>query len=464
VLLLLAVWVGLGCLRGLTIGSALEKINADPRAAGSSPTARLGGYAHISKRIVQDFLSRNVTFNETVTEPILNMTTRGRARVDCQIGFELLPNPRAANLRVLMIGRVMMDDAVSTRRSVRVFSTSQTRISGYQDVLLDAEGLHLGAARASGSTSIQVYDLDARRFVERPAWRRVGRLQPRAEQAASSHGARRAEQHLESEVAKSAAHLRHKCVEQVLRTLSDAGVSPDVWLATTSAHLSVRLLRSAALVDPSPAVNPPRPAAWDLAVCVKDSFVNETITPFVAGKTYTDRDFADVMLTLTGKTPRPLWVHARTEPWNVTAAKEQPLVISFAGEGVGIKLRIDHASHGQQRLDRTLEISAKYTLEITLDGPHLIRSGDLAVEFTDAAQQRPEPSETDFREFLARKFSGVFLSDIYFDGLMPPQGGSWGKLRRLELKQLWSRDGWFAIGYELRSTSQIVNARKSTGR
>jgi hypothetical protein len=470
-LLLLAVWGGLACPRGLVIGSnrpttpagaPLEKIDADPRGAGGSPTTRLGGYAHISKRVVQDFLNRDITFNETVAEPILNMTTRGRARVDCQIGFELLPNPRAASLRVLMTGRAIMDDAVSARRSVRVFSSSQTRISGYQDVVLDAEGLHLAPARVSGSTSIQVHGLDAPRFVERPAWRRVGRMQPQAEQAAASRGARRAEQHLESEVAKSAAHLRHKYVEQALRALSDAAVFPDTWLATTSDHLSVRLLRPAALVEPGPVAKPPRVAAWDLAVLLKDSFVIEMITPFVAGKTFTDRDFADVMLTLTGKTPRPLWVHARTEPWNVTAAKERPFIISFAGEGVSIKLRIDHASRGQQRLDRTLEVSARYTLEITPDGPHLIRSGDLAVEFTDAGQQRLDTDESEFREFLERKFNGVFLRDIYFDGLMPPQGASWGELRRLELKQLSSRDGWFAIGYELRSTSQIASAGKST--
>ena len=360
-----------------------------------------------------------------------------------------------------MTGRVIMDDAVSTRRSVRVFSSSRTRISGYQDVLLDAEGLHLGPARASGSTSIQVHDVDARRFVERPRGAAWGDCSPRPNRR-PPRVARCAEQHLESEVAKSVAHLPHEYVERAIRTLSDAGVFPEAWLATTSDHFSVRLLCPVALVEPGPAANPPRPAAWDLAVCLKDSFVNETITPFVAGKTYTDRDFANVMLTLTGKTPRPLWVHTRTEPWNVTAAKEQPLIISFAGEGVGIKLRIDHASHGQQRLDRTLEISAKYTLEITPDGPLLIRSADLAVEFTDAAQRRPDPREAEFREFLARKFSGVFLSDIYFDGLMPPQGGSWGKLRRLELKQLSSRDGWLAIGYELRSTSQIASTRKST--
>src|SRR5262249_28582813 len=84
----------------------------------------------------------------------------------------------------------------------------------------------------------------------------------------------------------------------------------------------------------------------------------------------------------------------------------------------------------------------------TPDGPRLARVGDLVVEF---AEGRPlyEPFEEQFRDFLRRKFSGVFLSEIYFDGLMPPAGGSWGKLRRLNLTQLASGQGWFSIGYEL---------------
>ncbi len=467
-LMLLAACGGLAGSRGLA--AVPERPTTDARAPLqavdndqlNSPTTRLGGFAHISKRVLQDLLNRDMTFTETVAEPILNMTTRGSARVDCRIGFDLLPNPHAAHVRVLMNGSVVMDNAVSTLRSVQVSSSSQTRISGYQDLLLDDDGLRLLPARASGSTSIQVHGLDARPFVERLGWRRVGRQQPQAEQAASQRTARRAERHLESEVARSVGHLRHETIDDIFRSLSEVGVFPEARLATTSEYLSIRLLRPAALAEHHPMANSPPVPEGDLAICLNDSFVTELIAPLMAGRTYSDRQFADLMETLTGKTPRPLWVHSRTEPWSVTAAKEQPLVISFAGEAVSIKLRIDHAARGQQRLDRALEISAKYTLEITPDGPHLIRSGNLAVEFAEAAAQQRDPREEEFREFLERKFSGVFLSDIHFDGLMPPQGGLLGKLRRLELKQLSSRDGWFAIGYELRSTSQIASTRKST--
>jgi hypothetical protein len=79
--------------------------------------------------------------------------------------------------------------------------------------------------------------------------------------------------------------------------------------------------------------------------------------------------------------------------------------------------------------------------------------GDVSIAFTDARQKSDDAFEAQFRDFLQRKFNGVFLSEIYFDGLMPPEGGSWGKLRRLNLTQLTSRNGWLALGYNLRRTT-----------
>ena len=134
-------------------------------------------------------------------------------------------------------------------------------------------------------------------------------------------------------------------------------------------------------------------------------------------------------------------------------------MIAFAGDVLSIILRIEQATRGQRRLDRPVEISAKYTVEATPDGPHLIRSGKLAVEYIKSdSTDRLDFSEEEFRTFLARKFSGVFLSELYFDGLMPPEGGSWGKLRRLNLTQLSSRDGWLAIGYQLSAGSTVASA------
>ncbi len=445
-------------------GRPSSTIGDDRGEAAGSAAARVGAVAHVSKRVLQYMLNRDVTLKETVAEPILNMTTRGTARVDCQIGLDLVPNAQTANLRLSMNGTVIMDDAVSTSGSVQIHSSSRTRIRVDKDILLDAQGLHLQPTRSNGRTTIQVRNVDSPgRFVERVAWRRVGRAQSEAEQACGQRAASRAEKQLDFEIGKSLGQLQSQFVDKVRRPLSDRGAFPGAQLATTRDHLSIRLLRSAELAASKPLASSPPRLADDFAICLNDSFVNEMAALVLAGKTCADHDLADLLKLLTGVTPRPLWIHARTEPWSVTVAQDCPLIVSFADEGVSITLRIDQAMRGTQRLDRALAISAVYVLECTADGPRLIRRGDPVVEFTDAeAGDHTDPREAEFHEFLKRKFGGVFLSDLYFDGLMPPEGGQWGKLRRLQLKELSSRDGWLNLGYELRSVVPVVSAPPAT--
>src|SRR5687767_14470081 len=72
----------------------------------------LGGFAHVSERVLKDLLHRDVKLTQTIAESMMNMTTRGTARVDCKIGLELVPNPYRANLRLTLTGQALMDDAV----------------------------------------------------------------------------------------------------------------------------------------------------------------------------------------------------------------------------------------------------------------------------------------------------------------------------------------------------------------
>jgi hypothetical protein len=137
---------------------------------------------------------------------------------------------------------------------------------------------------------------------------------------------------------------------------------------------------------------------------------------------------------------------------------------------MAVTFNIDRTTRGARRFDRPLAISAKYALEKTRDGPRLVRQGEVAVDFLEdeddaaetADQPNIEPIEAELKQFLLRKFNGVFLAELYFDGLMPPAGGSWGKLRSLDLKQLTSRDGWLALGYERPSAAPVTETAAAT--
>src|ERR1043165_1278310 len=186
----IVVIVGISCWRA----SAFDGIDS------SRESPALGGFSHVSGRLLEDLVRRDLAIDLPINETILNMAMRGTAHVNCQIGLDFVPNPNDANLRLSLTGRASMTDGVGTMRSIQVFSSSNTQISGYKDIFFDVQGLRVAPARVNCRTSIQVQDVDARfRLIERIAWRRVGLMQGSAESAASERAAGRAEQQLEAE-------------------------------------------------------------------------------------------------------------------------------------------------------------------------------------------------------------------------------------------------------------------------
>ncbi len=429
-----------------TFSRSLQRETQDMADSRSSETPDLSLIGHVSARVLDGLLHRAVTRKENVIDSILNMSTRGTADVDCQLAIELIPNSAAGHIRFLMSGHATMNDTIGTARSVRVYSSSRTQITGHKDVILDVQGLRLLPARAACRTSIQINRIDARNgFVERLAWRRVGQVQSQAEQIAALRASRRAERQMEAEFHRPLHQLQQKYAANVHSPLARNDIVPELLVATTREHLSFGLLARGLQGMQSPAPAP----AYDLSLCVRDELVNGIADSLMSGETFTDRQFADLMQTLTGTIPRPLWVHARAEPWSVTAASQHPLTVSFDDDEVRVAFRIERAVYGDRELLRPLTISAAYSLEITRDGPRLVRVGDLKVEHSGpGAQQAIDSAEAQITQFLYRKFSGVFPAELYFDGLVPPTGGFWGRLRQLNLSQLACSDGWLAIGYE----------------
>ena len=51
--------------------------------------------------------------------------------------------------------------------------------------------------------------------------------------------------------------------------------------------------------------------------------------------------------------------------------------------------------------------------------------------------------------FLRWKFRAVMPEALYFDGLVPPTGGSLAMLHNLKANEYSFQDGWMRIGYRL---------------
>jgi hypothetical protein len=153
-----------------------------------------------------------------------------------------------------------------------------------------------------------------------------------------------------------------------------------------------------------------------------------------------------MMQLLTGTPPRPLWVHDRAERWSVRFARQRPVIAKLQDDRLGLTFRLIEVKRGENLFQQPIEIEARFIPQIKRDGPTLIRDGDLIVRFT--GQVGPE-TEAALRPFLVRRFGAVFPPELGFTGLVPPEGGTLGRLRLLQTAEFASNKGWLTVAYEL---------------
>ncbi|MEX0641883.1 MAG: hypothetical protein WD468_04240 [Pirellulales bacterium] len=440
--------------RALACAVAMCWMMASPPAAAepgapqaSQSAASSGGIVRASGRMLNELMQRDVQRAEPVSENILGVTTQGTADTDCHIGLQLIPNISRGHLRLTMTGRATINEGVGSIRKVRVYTSSQTWITAQKNLGLAAEGIGIAPTIADCQTSIYTKDISAPlRFIENIAWKKANRMRPQAEQIAAERAGRRAAEQLDAEADEPLRKLHQHYLEGVYFPLQQKDAFPIVRVQSTGEHLFINTARAEAPAGPPP----PLDGRHDLVVGFHQQFVAAMADRMLGGTTQTDKHLLDMMHALTGQMPRALWVHDRTPRWKVRLAERRPIEMTIAEDKIDITVRLQHTGRAEEQLDRPVDITARLVLTATPDGPKLSRSTPVGAKIMDG--KAVNAAEDRLLDFLRRKFSGVFPEEMYFDGLVPPAGGTWAKLRRLQLAEFTAREGWLVIGYRWQAT------------
>jgi hypothetical protein len=400
-----------------------------------------------SGRLADRLLRQTVAEQRAIAEEVLGSFTRGIAYTWGNVSFGMVPNHHNATLEVRLVGQTSVPSNVAERGNIRVHGSSQTAIRAAKQVHINDRGLHLMPAVAWCSTSVQVHDVSApRRLIERIATRRVEQLRPQAEQAASQRTASEARTSLDQRAGEALAGANDVFCNNIRAPLVRLAALPSgfrFW--SDQQHLRFSLSQHSgeqlAAASPPPAL----PSDYDLSGAVHESMLDNLAETLLGGRTARDEIWHDVINVITGRAPRQLWVHDRSERWSVTFSRKRPLRTQFDDDRMGILLRLERVERGARTLEHPVEIEARFTPHITPDGPGLVREGDLEIRLADGID--PELAY-DWQNFLRRKLGAVLAEEIYFDGLVPPAGGTLGKLRELDLVVFSTRDGWLTVAYQ----------------
>lgn len=402
-----------------------------------------------SARLINLLLERSVSDQRSFAETVLGSFTRGTAYTRAQVSFGFVPSQERATLELRMQGLTNCPANVAETRRVSVYSASTTSIRGSKQVFLTAEGLELAPSVASATTVMQINDIEAgRRLIERLAWRRAGQIAPQAEELTSQRAQAEASSKLDREAATALAGMNNMFRDKIRAPLIRRNALPADWrFSTDQSHMRVSLTQhnEAQLAAATP--TPRFPAGYDVALAAHESMIVNLAESMLGGSTVPDSTWLEIIKLLSGEEPRALWVHDRAERWSVTLDKERPLVPRFEEDQASFALRLASVQRGERVFNHPVEIEATFTLSTSRDGPVLKRDRELAIRFpSEPSLDSRQPTET----FLRQKFSAVFPPELVFYGIVPPDGGSLGKLNALELAEFHTAAGWMTIGYSLK--------------
>jgi hypothetical protein len=405
-------------------------------------------YGKVDLELINRLLERDLQQETTINEVSNRRTTRGRANMSAHLTAILQPDTNQASIDLILRGQCKAPTTFTEQGQIRVRGSFLTDIEATKRMLIDKQGIRFLPANVQCSTSVQFHDISAdRMLVERIARRRAPRMRPEAEADVSRQTERRIAQELDTQAEQALEEANHMFVDHFCAPNQCYGTFPELLRFSTSPdklQVHMKSSRKWQLGAPDP---PPALPENDLGFAMHESLIGNYSEGLLGGKQIIDKQWLRCLNTLTGSEPRPLWVHDRTDRWAITFADQRPIVVSFQDDLIGFTLRIKRCNRAEQQIDKLIDIAATFRIDTTSEGPVFFRQGDVSVDLVQGVPATVEDQQ--FLDFLYRKFSAVMPEELYFDGLVPPTGGSLAMLRKLEPDAYSFQNGWMRMGYSL---------------
>ena len=437
--------------RPLTAAQPPEPSNDLPNVVGE-----------VSQRLLDHFLQMTVDKQIMFTDNVLGTSLRGAVHTRGRVASVLVPDTQMGAIELRFTGTTNAPRMVGTNGPATIHSSSTSNFTARKLIRLDELGLHLLPTIAQANTKVSITDVVAgRRIVERIAWRRVKQSQEAARAITSQRTQSRLQQEVDRDAAAPLAQAQDYFMNSFRQPLLERQSLPKRFqFSTTHTNLRVMLQQCSRFQSASPTSVPAMDTRHDIAVALHESSICNIYEVFFAGQRAVDREVLHTVQLLTGEVQRPLRVHARTPSWSIVWADRQPLALSFADDQAAFTINLKSLQYGERNFDGAFSISVRYAIQNSDGAPRLARLGDIEMEGATANSSPADLAEA--IRILRKKFSAVFQPNFAFEGLVPPTGGVWGKLRMLQLNQLEAQDGWLVVGYQLpRPATVVANVSRS---
>ncbi len=380
-----------------------------------------------------------------LNDNILGTQIHGTVYPNLELSLLLVPSEEQATINIQLNGAATSQN-VGYRGPVTVWTSGYTQIAASKHIFLDADGITSSVTAASCSTSSNIHSIAARcGLIEKVAWKQAGKQKGQAERVASALAESRIAGQVDSEVNNRLAEAHQSYLEKIHNRLVRKDSFPQLFkLSSTEEAVLVRILHATPNQLATPTDPPALSGDHDLAVRLHETAVMNFGESLLGGETLSDERLVEILDENKIEVPEELKITPDKDPWSITFTLEQPVLASFADNGVKLAIRGRRFTRGDQVVRENIEISADYKLEKTDTGSKLTRQGEVSVEYVTRKQL--SLGQVAMKTFLRKKFDALFKEEITSDG--PKLPGRFKTAGKLQLRQLNCDLGWLTLGWE----------------
>ncbi len=414
-------------------------------------------WVQVSEQFANDYAQKEVEQISDQITTILGTVTRGPAATKGKLSLNFVPNESQAEIHLHLRGEIHADRNVGHNGPATIFSASVTQFSAAKAFLIDPRlGITSRKAKANAATEAQVRHIQVepkhlKNLLDGPytkaAWKKSYKLHNAAEQEASRIASDRIAEQLEQESGKALREAQQDFDHYVFVGPARTDEIPELSSRSTDELLQVRLKLAGKHQLGAPAAPPILNAAAPISAAVHESLFNNLSARYIwQGATHEDETIEKFAKMVAGDVPLPLRVFSNSVYWSVTVDSDKPLTIAFDKGHADLTIHTVSWKLGERTYNCPLDIRVGYSLEATKFGILFKRLGPVDIRAASGHVVTFDERQ-DLWPHVEQKANAVFPPSGRFNNLIMPEGGTFGPIGNLRLKNVTSDKGWLTLEY-----------------
>ena len=432
------------------------------RAKHSLPNFRLS----ISSRLINSVLSRPVVQAQPINELVLGRLVRGYAVSRGNVAMDLIDDPNQAQFSIHLNANITAKSR-SVKHPVTAFTTTTGFLDARRNIYMNATGFYIGQPDGIVCLSSNFDGLNkSSKLINKIAIKQYKRDKEKSEQI----GAKRTlNQAMTDFTAQTDSIVPENSDDQtgLLDKLEPiAGLLPELRTYTTTQHLLVSGHRVSSFgfgannQPPSSFVHP------DIGVQIHETFLTNYLTPYFAGKTFSNREIAEKLTEILGSVPEGLAPESEKDEFSIQFDTVQPIRFAFRESRLTIAISGKRFRQGRNNIDTALLISLNFKVIRENGKLYFKRDGNAVVDY--GIPERKTARNAAFKNTLTQLINGNSENELKQElpeNLIPEKDLEFdrkGIVSKLKLVQFSISNGWLQLGWDYQSDIGIHNSYTDT--